>query len=1020
MAPTAFVALSLAFETPAHRSTVPRREVSFVIEIRVLGPVEIIVGDNTLAIGGRLARRLVAALAMRRDGMTTDHLVEVMWPSRAPVNPIGALHKHVWSVRRALEAAGVNAEAVLATVSDGYRLDVAADAIDAARFEALTAVASEALKRGEHAVAADALAAAQSLWRGPALGDVCDSDYGRAEAARLEEMRLACQEAAFESRLALGGGPELVAELQAIVAKHPYRERLHAHLMLALYRDGRQVDALAVYDDARRILRDELGLEPGHELRALEHAILDHDPSLAASSRRHHGNLPKPQHALVGRAEELATISRELDAGRLVTLLGVGGVGKTRLAIEAAAAHSGDFPDGAWLVPLSPVTSDSVPSAVADSLGIEHAPGSSIAEAVTRSLANRRVLLVLDTCEHVLPAVDALVLEFMRSCDHVVVLATSRERLRTSGERVVDIAPLAVPAGDHEDVEHPLDDDAAPALTLLLQRATQVRPGFRAEGSERRALVDITRRLEGLPLALELAAARLRSMSPSDLLARLDQPLGQLVVGSRSADARQQTLRATIDWSYSLLDDDERHAFEQLSVFAGGAAIDDIEVVCEQGAVRREAIDIVLGRLVEKSVVRASAMATGTMRYDLLDTIRQFGIECLADAGELSDRRDRHARHFARVATMVRDTIDGHDEMVGVATAHREFDNLRTAFRSALEACDLRTAMTIPAALRWYAHQHLRREVYAWADEALEAAAAAGIRGPDDVLASTFASAVTGAWMRGDLPRAKDLAEHAVASAATDGGRAEALNGTAMVAHFEGRLGDAIAIHREAIGLAEGAGQSYSAAAWKTPLAIATSFTGDTATATSVLDEQAAEFRAMNKPADGMSFALHLMARGEVLVEADPLRALEAHDRCIALGRRGVNRFVLGISLTSASSLRARHAAPADAIDPFIETIDYWRRSGNTTQQWITLRNVIELLDRLDMDRPAAMLFGAIAAAPKAPPPFGAAAERLDASRAAIETRLGHTAWAEATAEGARLNDEQVVAFARHALRSLR
>ncbi|HEX2275299.1 MAG TPA: BTAD domain-containing putative transcriptional regulator, partial [Acidimicrobiales bacterium] len=488
------------------------------MQVAILGPLEVTARGGPVAVPGARDRALLALLAVSAGQVVTaDRLVEELWGPDLPRDPANALQATVSRLRRALAPLGSQ---VVVTRPRGYMLQVPADSLDARRFERLVAEGRRRL--GERPLeAAQQLGEALALWRGPALPELADTDTGRAEAARLEELRLAAEEDRVDALLAAGYHADVVGEIDALVQAEPLRERRWRQLMLALYRSGRQVEALRTYQKARRVLGEELGLEPSPELRRLESAILAHDPSLGSPPVRSvpvdgvRHNLPARATTFVGRRRERRDVGKLLDEHRLLTLIGPGGVGKTSLAIEVAAERVDEHPGGVWLVELGAVAEGSgVMSAVAAALGVRErggigADGRPLGDLVVERVAATEPLLVLDSCEHVVEACAALASRLLATAPGVRILATSREPLNVAGEGQYAVPPLALPE-NAAPVEELAGSDA---VRLFVERAAAVRPGFSLDAAGASAVAHVCRRLDGLPLAIELAAARIRALS---------------------------------------------------------------------------------------------------------------------------------------------------------------------------------------------------------------------------------------------------------------------------------------------------------------------------------------------------------------------------------------------------------------------------------------------------------------------------------------------------------------------------
>jgi predicted ATPase/DNA-binding SARP family transcriptional activator len=674
------------------------------MDLRLLGPVEASLGGRPIALGPPKQRAVLAMLALDLGRtVSADRLLEGLWGERQPATAPKMVQLYVSRLRRALDGNGAR----IVTHGKGYELQLAAGEVDAIRFERLL----------REARAREALV----LWRGEPLADVADEPFAGAEIRRLEELRLAALELAIEQDLDRGRHRDVTPELEALVSADPLRERIHAMLMLALYRSGRQADALAVYRHAREVLVEQLGIEPGNELQELNQAILAHDPALVspratdapASERR--SVLPAPPNRTIGRAHEIGAVCERLRAGsvRLLTLTGPGGVGKTRLALEVARLVEADFPDGARFVWLDAVQrAQDVPAEIVRSLGIVLLSGESADPAVERFLAGRQLLLVADNCEHVLGAAP-FIGRLLASCPGVTVLATSREPLGVQAEQRWPVPPLALPqpgsAGD------PAALAGVDAIALFCERARAHDPEFELGAGNATAVASICRRLDGLPLAIELAAARCGLLSAPEIAGRLHATLGALGSGARDAPARQQTLWATIDWSHDLLGDEEKACFARCAVFVGGASVDAAQAITGASL---ETLDL----LVAKSLLVRRRHPDSPTRLAMLETVRAYALERLAAMPDEDAIRERHHRHYLALAE--RHGTDralwgtGHKEHL--ARLDAEIDNLHAALGWAVAQDDAAPALALAAALGSY---WLLRGRYAeavdWIDQAL-------------------------------------------------------------------------------------------------------------------------------------------------------------------------------------------------------------------------------------------------------------------------------------------------------------
>ncbi|GAA4058013.1 BTAD domain-containing putative transcriptional regulator [Nonomuraea soli] len=624
--------------------------------VEILGPVR----ADGLEVGGPRVRALLVLLAMEAGRVIpADQLIDGLYGEHPPDDAANALQSQVSRLRRALGRQFVEHTAA------GYRLAVDPLQVDLHRFEQLAAEGRRALAEGDPSAADSALSQALDLWRGV-------PEAAPAIVTRLAERRLAVVEDGIEARLDLGRHRELVAELSELVHEHPLRERLRAQLIRALYGSGRQADALASYEEGRRILDEELGVEPGPELAAAQLAVLRADPALNALKSTRQG-LRAQLTSFVGRADELATVETMLGETRLVTLIGAGGAGKTRLAVEAAGRAPGDV----CVVELATVLDDAeVPVAVLEALGIREAAvgtaGRSVLDPTARlvtALAERKLLLVLDNCEHLVGAAAELADRLLSACPSLRVLATSREALGITGEAIYPVSPLRVPASGTP-ADQALD---YPAVRLFADRAAAARQGFTLDEGNIEVVLRICRALDGLPLAIELAAARLRTLPPAELATRIDDRFRLLARGSRTAMPRHQTLRAVVAWSWELLDAEEQAMARRLTVFVGGARLAAATEVCGLP-------EEVLLSLVDKSLVEEL-----DGRYRMLETIRAFCAEELAAAGEVATVRQAHADHYLRLAESTEATLRGADQLEALALLDEERDDLNAALRWAIE-----------------------------------------------------------------------------------------------------------------------------------------------------------------------------------------------------------------------------------------------------------------------------------------------------------------------------------------------
>ncbi|MFF1256978.1 BTAD domain-containing putative transcriptional regulator [Streptomyces sp. NPDC058321] len=652
----------------------------------VLGPLTVRDGEgDPVAVPEVKVRALLAALLVHEGRpVSADRLIDGLWGDDLPGNPANALQAKVSQLRKALGRDRVVRQA------PGYRLrlDETGDEVDADRFLSLVDRAGSAAGPRERA---ELLTEALELWRGPAYADFADEEFVRTAAQRLTEQRLAVREERAEALLESGDLTLLTGELADLVARHPLRERLRAVQLRALYRSGRQSEALASYAELRARLADELGLDPSPELAALHEAILRQDPALAPTPaspagaapppERPRSNLPAPLTALVGRERSLAGIGQLLATERLVTLTGPGGVGKTRLAVEAARRIQ-DAPDGVWLVELAGERGSvaDLAQVVSAALGLRDdalsgPPGQGAASAPEQRLAtalrDRRTLLVLDNCEQVVDSVARLTESLLSRAPHLRILATTQEPLCVTGETVHLVEPL----------------EPADAVRLFTARAAAASPGFSTDEATpeiRAAVLEICRRLDGIPLALELAATRVRALGVRELADRLEDRFRLLTSGRRGAPPRQQTLRAVIDWSWELLSVSERTVLRRLAVHRDGCTLDAAEEVCAGGGVRRDEVLDLVTRLVDRSLVVVVTGPGGAgPRYRLLESVAAYAEERLRETDELAAVRHRHLRHYAELAERAEPRLRGGGQREWLGRLDAETANLRAALDEA-------------------------------------------------------------------------------------------------------------------------------------------------------------------------------------------------------------------------------------------------------------------------------------------------------------------------------------------------
>jgi predicted ATPase/class 3 adenylate cyclase len=716
------------------------------------------------------------------------------------------------------------------------------------------------------------------------------------------------------------------------------------------------------------------------------------------------GNLPLQVTSFVGRAQELAALGEALQASRLVTLVGVGGVGKTRLALQVAAEQIALFPDGAWVCELAAADDrESMLQVVAAALGVRPRPGTSMEDSIVESLRPRRVLVVFDNCEHLLRVAAGLADQLLRECAHVHVVATSRESLGVAGEQIWPLGSLAIP--DAADPDVPVTD----AVRLFVDRAHAARPGFSLTDANANAVGEICRRLDGIPLALELAAARVSAMSPADISGLLDERFRLLTGGRRSGVERHQTLRATVDWSYSLLDDRERVVFDRLSVFTGSFDARAAQVVVAGGGV--EAWDVLdaLTDLVAKSMVGVEEAIDGTMRYQLLETLRQYGRERLDEAGRADDWRRRHAEHYAEVAEEISEGLRGRDEFVWKAHLHSCLDNLRAAVTWSLDRddqADVEFALRIVAAL---ARGNADPGMYGdWAERT-----AARVEGSIPALrADVLGAAVTTKMLlRGDHEAGRALALEVLRDGALPTwGCTIAYTMLAFAAMQTGNLEEIAEWAAERDRALETLDISdYLRASGHIGNVMVEAVLGNQAGARFEAETGLRMARRLGNPSQ-LTMALWT---GGLAFEADnPPKALAMFEESAAQARAGANATNFGATLAHIARLRDQSGDLSGALLALREALEYFLRVGRRAEVVVPVAQLSRTLAAHDRAESAAVIAGVVAAGPLAAMARAGTPERLARATARARGQLGDVRYDTAFARGAAMSYDEALAYA--------
>lgn len=983
------------------------------MKIRVLGPLEISSDDgDPCDVRGARRRLLLATLILHRnESCGADRLVDVLFGEDPPARAVGTVQSYLSRLRSDLGTGGARVE----TRPGGYRLVVGPDELDSVRFERQVATALDALA-GQPLLAATLLGEALGWWSaGRAYAEFVDDLALQAESTRLEEVRQRAAEARVEALLALGDHAGAIDELETCIGSWPLREGFRAKQMLALYRSGRQPEALRAFRRFRADLGDRVGLEPSDALADLESRMVRTDPTLdappVASPIRPptrgpadggvRGNLPRRVNALLGRDVELAQLTEALHSVPLLTLTGPGGVGKTRLALQLSERLAGEHPDGVWLCDLAPVREDAlVAEAVTTALDVQRRQDRSPIEGLVEVLQSRRLLIVLDNCEHVLAPIREVIAAVLETCSDVRIVATSREPLGVDGETVRPLGPLPLPSPDERD---PVMAMESPAVRLFVARAASAHPGFRLDEGTVSSVVEICRRLDGLPLALELAAARVRSMALPDLADELSS--GFTILATHAGDPRHQTLEATVAWSYRLLGLAEQALFDRLSVFAGGFTVNDIDGVCADASVPGVGVQGLLAALVDKSMVVADVSRSPT-RYSLLETLRQFGGAQLRQAGHAEALHQRHAQWTIGLIEQAEVGLGGREEAAWMSRLEDAFADLRIAHRWTLSQGDADGALRLVAGAREFAFRRMRYELFSWAEATLD------LPGVDDhpLLPLTLATAAYGRFVRGDLDGAVALAERSLEEEGrlclpSCGLHARTL---ANVFYYRGQTFQAAETCERMVDAARTSGDHarLAHALYMASVGLASDARTE---ASRLLAEEAVDLaRRIGNPT---ALASGLYARALALEAIEPDRAVSMLEEAVAHGRATGNRWIVAFAQTELVSLAGRRGDVDGALHLAREVIDMWHRAGDWANQWLTLRHVAGVLALRGDHEAAAMLHAAVrlASAELAMPIEASDLRRVGAILEQLPDALGHTRHAAAEARGATMAADTVV-----------
>ncbi|PWV78759.1 Predicted ATPase [Prauserella marina] len=718
------------------------------MRIEVLGPVRLSTGEGVpVEVAERQLRLLLASLVVAGgEPVSADALIDRLWEGRLPANPAKVLRAKLSRLRSVLDKARPGARELLTHTPAGYRLALSPDTVDAVRFR-------DAVERsrgaGTPAQRVEVLRDALESWRGEPYGDAVDEIWLAPSVSELRELRAGARESLSEALLDNGEPEQALGVANGVGESHPARERSAAAVMLALYQLGRQREALETFEKLRHHLADELGVDPSPQVRELHGRILRQDPSLVSKpaaepvpARKARTNIPAETTPLIGRRSESRQIAELLAEARLVTLTGIGGVGKTKLALHVAREQAPRFERGGWFIDLTelaatpegPRSGERVAASVIAALDLPE-PGSPTGngERVREAIGARPVLLVLDNCEHVIAEVAAFVGELLREAPAARVLATSREPMGLPEEQRFNVATLSTEPGE--------DGEAGEAVEFFAARAKAGDPDFAIDAETAEAITELCRRLDGLPLALELAASRIRGLSVPDLLERLSERLSILRRPGHAVPRRQQTLRGMIDWSWSLLDEKEQAVLRRLAVHPGSVGLAAAEAICADdpgtGALvdQSEVVDVLIG-LVDRSMVTTVTSPAG-VRYGLLESIATYAEEKLDAAGERTRVVRRHAEYYLRFAWQADAGLRGVEHRRWLTRFEAERTQLRNAFDEAVRRGEGDNAVALAVATFWHQwmtgrHGHLLGDLVSAMD-------LPGSRGDEYAAAATYA-----------------------------------------------------------------------------------------------------------------------------------------------------------------------------------------------------------------------------------------------------------------------------------------
>lgn len=987
-------------------------------ELRVLGSLALIRPEGSVALGGPKSQLLLTMLianAPRR--LSNDRLIDGLWGEAPPRSAMATLQSQISRLRSL-----ICPEFEIVYEAMGYRLEAITGTLDSRRFEnfvdrSLNRAQDERTQPLQSVFAAD-MESALALWRGRAFGQFAEHSEVAGEARRLDEMRLVAIDAWAAEQIRSGDPVSIVGELESLVRNHPLRESFRRFLTLALYQTGRQAEALRTVSEFRSLLRDEAGLSISPGLKQLEEQVLSDDPALQTPRvlvrRRTEGATGRQLLGVTsffGRDPHVASIGVAIRRESVVTITGPGGVGKTRLAMHVAGTVGHEFGNGVVVVELAALRDPSgAAQVIANALDIQQRQHRTIEDTIEDFLAPLQVLLLLDNCEHLTTEIAPLVDRLRLACPELRILATSRQPLGLAAEYIDVLNPLGVPTPAADSVDQVR---RASAVELFVSRASSGHHKFELTEKNAKAVSEVCRRLDGLPLALELAAARLRTMSIHDLVDRLavrtDMP-GQTQIG---ADGRQRSVRDLVDWSYDLLDPAERYFFEQLSVFAGGFDSSAVRAVCLSGDAALDGADLLVG-LVDKSMVIFDGPSSS--RYRLLEPLREYGLERLTERGGLRDAEHRHYEWFRSRAMQASSELNGPEEGRWATRIGEDFDNFRAAFLVAIRNENADGALSLVASLRENAFREIKYEVTKWAETAV------ALEGAEDgsCLSTVLGVVSYGAFVHGDMPRAIELARRALAvpgeSGLSESGLPERVLSNALF--YMEKTDEAVVWMDRMVLSGRTSGDTAQTAHALYMSSVAQTSIGD-AIGGAVLAGEAREAAMSCGSPTAMAQAAY--ALGLALEQERPDEALQQLERACRHAADAGNRWLEAFALTEVYSLKAKSGELHEALVGYAEVIETWYRGGDWANQYLSLRGVFSIFVEIGRHEAGAVLHGALAAvgASQAMPIVPAEAERLVDQVDELQASMDPTDFSSAVRKGATLKDAEIVEFVKRQIRSL-